>query len=505
MQRAIEFLPEEKFIHVDEWIPEEEDMIFNQTKGAILLPVSDFYNVREQDKGMLDAFVLSSSRCYNSDKMREHFVQYLNYFLKFYDSDKELLSIYFRIKYLIDYEKAYSKEAFMYDIDKYIISNNLLYKVRRMNNDNYKLKLVYKYSKNPVLQYNDEHALALMEISILMVILIPLLTHFIYKNNVVNVKTFLLETFDKLIFMHSSIDIYSKLYETVMSIVNRSAEPHKVLWGMQAIRGKNPSTLGIYTVNNIIRQIIPKYTYADNIICYNYRSILRTLDHQIIDIGYEYNFISLSSSKRDEDFNSEFDKFESHLIKQNEALYIQNKVNCEETMKTIERLYGPFEPELIEFYKKELTRDGKPLINSFQKELIFNLFYKYFGDPISIDAINATDYIKLMIAAKRILDANRMVILPYIISSRVTRLVTRKNINKKEMTKLNLSPFYSLVQKKYNNPKIEKYILSIIAQILSSEFKFIEPGPENKELNGEPIPFIPDYICEEILLYVTLI
>ena len=28
-------------------------------------------------------------------------------------------------------------------------------------------------------------------------------------------------------------------------------------------------------------------------------------------IEYEYNFVSLSSSRRDEDLNSEFDKFES--------------------------------------------------------------------------------------------------------------------------------------------------------------------------------------------------
>lgn len=41
-------------------------------------------------------------------------------------------------------------------------------------------------------------------------------------------------------------------------------------------------------------------------------------------IEYEYSFVSLSSSKRDEDLNSEFDKFESFLAKGDEALLVQN-------------------------------------------------------------------------------------------------------------------------------------------------------------------------------------
>lgn len=42
-----------------------------------------------------------------------------------------------------------------------------------------------------------------------------------------------------------------------------------------------------------------------------YKSILRNTGFQVLDIEYEYSFVSLSSSRRDEDLNSEFDKFES--------------------------------------------------------------------------------------------------------------------------------------------------------------------------------------------------
>ena len=67
-------------------------------------------------------------------------------------------------------------------------------------------------------------------------------------------------------------------------------------------------------------------------------------------------------------------------------------------MKSIETIYGPFTDEEINYYISRLEENGTDtIINSFQKNLIFNLFYKYFGDPMSINNINKVDYVKLMI------------------------------------------------------------------------------------------------------------
>ena len=91
--------------------------------------------------------------------------------------------------------------------------------------------------------------------------------------------------------------------------------------------------------------------------------------------------------------NSEYDKYESFLVKQNESLFLQNKVNANQTMKQIEQLFGPFPQEEIDYYIQRLEEnDSDTIINSFQRNLIFNLFYKYFGDPVSIRSINKVDY-----------------------------------------------------------------------------------------------------------------
>ena len=97
-------------------------------------------------------------------------------------------------------------------------------------------------------------------------------------------------------------------------------------------------------------------------------------------------------------------KYEAGLIRTNEALYLQNRVNSCETMKIIESRFGPFDEKEIEFYRENLKNENGSFINNFQKQLIFNMFYKYFGDVESVYSIvPSTDYIKLMIAAKRIL------------------------------------------------------------------------------------------------------
>ena len=342
----------------------------------------------------------------------------------------------------------------------------------------------------------------MMKLSVLMNCMIPLLCHFMFARNISNSTEFLLSVYDILIDLYD-VDIYNKLYETAISNVLRTAKRNQTIWNMQDIRGINTSIHSLQSVQNVLINIMPKYRYDGNLVHLNYKSIIRNTGFQVLDIEYEFSFVSLSSSRRDEDLNSEFDKFESFLQKADESLLVQNQVACDDAMNQIRMMYGPFDPDEILFYKHRLSDGGKCTVNAFQRDLVFNLFFKYFGDVNTINAINLDDYVTLIIAAKRILEASGMVLLPYILSSKVIRLASRKNINKKELTKLESSPLWENVKNKYRSEKIEKYILSIIAIILSSEFEIIDP--EDLEINGQRIAVIPELICEEVLMYISLV
>ena len=509
LQRGLIKTEPKQFIPCDEWVPQPNDLIFKHIKDAIILPVSDFYGVTDDTE--FDYFHLNiKQRCYNSDDMRAHCTHYLNYFEKFYDEDHELVSIYFKMKYMMDYEsEAYTQIAFVQDIQKYILGPSMRYKVNRMNVDNYCISLSYKNNKNPCLQYTNEHAAMLMEISVFMNMVIPLLTHFIYKHQKdMAIKDFILYVFNIIISQYSDrTDFYSKLYETAITNVAKSKDNHAILWEKQNIRGKSVASHSDYTVNNIILQIIPKYTYNQNLIHFNYKSVNQNIKFQITGIAYEYSFVSLSNNKRDEDLNSEFDKFETYQTKADEALYVQNRINARATMQYIEEKWGPFDPDEIEYYRSKIgnSATGEVHMNAFQLELVFNLFYSYFGDPQSIRAIdNVNDYIKLVIAARRMLELSGLIVLPYIISSKVLRLVTRKNINKKEMINIESSPNWQFVLEKYKNEKIRKKILNLIAAISASEFEIIDYN-DTEGLDGHKIDINTQVIIEEVLTYALLV
>lgn len=485
---------------VDDWIAEEGDKIFTSCKGAFIAPISTYYGIDKDDEAAeIDYFMLSSKkRCYTSPKMQEHLCQYLNYFERYYDKEKELLMIYCHLKPLIDYEPLYDKEQFLYDIRKYILSSSILFKVKQMDDDNYHINLTYK-NNNSSICYSNKHAKILMKISLLINMIIPLIGHFMYVRNIASDNNTILEVYDYLLDIFDHVDIYSKLYETTITNVNNSYKRNVGLWEQQDIRSKNITTHSLYCIENILLNVLPKYVYNENIINYNFSSIDCNNEYQVTGISWEYSFIPLSSSNRDDDNNSEFDKFESLLARQDEALLIHNKVNCEQTMKQIEYMFGPFEDEEIAFYLNELGGEKHP----FQQYLIFNIFYKFFGVPISIKAINIIDYIKLMISAKRLLESYQLRLMPDIISSKIVKFVKKKSINKKELTKFINSTQYELIKDKYRDENIRNSIFSIIATIIASSFKVIDYN--DKDYNGTILDCISNIITEEVGILINLI
>jgi hypothetical protein len=334
-----------------------------------------------------------------------------------------------------------------------------------------------------------------------------LITHFAYKRGIQDIDEFLLDIYDNILYNPQyigSVDIIGKLFETTLSNVSKNAKNNVVVWNKQDIRGKNVAIHSMSAEKNIVLNIIPKYTFAQNMVSLNYTSIQKSNKFQITDIQYEYSYVPLSSSKRDgEDASSDFDKFESNLTHRDESVYLQSKFNYQYVMEKIRRQWGPFDQDEIAYYKNNLKNDNGDIVNYFQRQLVYNLFYKYFGDTVSINAINIDNYIELMLAAKKMLKDYNLGFLPYIVSGHVTKIVSRKVLNKKESADMVASQYYEMVKDKYKNEKILNQILGTIATIITSTFTVIDYN--NKENTGKPLYIDSKIIIEETLLYILLI
>lgn len=523
MKEMCIYVDKSNHIPVDEWDTEEhpaaeEDRIFKNIKGELILPIHELYDIGDSEESkQLDYFAMNSKRSYNSDETREHICRYLNYFEKFYDFDKELLMIIYEIKINIDYIPNYNKNMFLNDINRYIIRNhNLTRKIRHFVDDNYLMHLTNNNYKTPNLQFNNSHAKVLYEISLLTNMYIPLATHYMYIHFIKTseqIQQFMLDLFNLAMIKFEEergIYIYDKLYETATSVVNKSKNPDKLLWEKNMIRGNNTTSQIRDSVQDIILQILPKYTYKNNIINFNYYSSRQCLRFKITDISYEFNFNKLSSSKRDSDMNSEYDRFEARINKKDSGLFLQNKVSAEQTVNNIDIMFGPFYEDEINHYKKKLTIDGNSIINQkLQRQLVGYMYYSMLDDPITFKAVrNHTDYIKLIIAAKRKLLAIGMVFLPYVISSRIIRIANKKVVSKKELLRYQNASLFNQLKDKYSDEKVINKIWELIGSVTSSSFEIIDYDPVNHkptDIDGKTLPMINDIINEEMQFFISTI
>jgi len=497
-----------QFIPVDLWQPQtENEVIVNCKPGFFIAPISVLFNINLGENDKLDYFMLSTKKCYNSAAMRTHLFQYVNYFCNYYDPDWEYVSVLLAIKTKIDRYDAsiYPIEMFFYDMERYILRSDIANRVKKMVDDNYYQDLNYTNIKTPSLQYTNDHAKLLHKMSILMDLCIPLLTNYAYMHKVDSIDDYLLSFYDRILHLDDKIDIYAKLYDTAFTNVMANQKNNQGIWIKQDIRSIDTTTHSTDSVHNIILNIMPKYTFDKNIISFNYASIRKNTSYKITDISFEFSYVAISSSKRDNDSISDFDKFESNLIRMNEGLYLQNKINGEFCMKNIETMFGPFDQAEIDHYTNRILLDenGNYTIDQFQKQLVFSLFYRWFKDTQSIHNINREEYIKLIIAAKKLLTSKNMVILPYIISGKVEKLVQRKSVNKKEKTLVESSPSYPLILEKYKNEDIVNNILSIIATIIASDFSIVDMNPE---IDGKRLDTVAiNAIIEEVETFILMV
>lgn len=499
---------------VDDWIPNPEtgDVVITYNRDVILAPISFTLGMTESSYD-LDAFCLKSKKRY-LDGIKPKLFKYINYFEKFYDPDRELMLVYANIKAQCDLilREEYTEEMFRCDIKRYFLTINpnkptLLSKIRQMNNEQFNVRLKPYGSTNDALCYDTIHVMAMMEMSTIMVILLPIVAHYSYISKQTDFNSFLATVVQMILDLYiPQIDIHAKIQETVMTIVSSLAKNDKKLWDVSQIRGIDTITNTCATVSTILLSSFPKYTYNENPLNYNIAVIKNSISHQITDISFEYDFIVHDSSKRDgEDNSTPLDRFEMQREKSDMGLMIQNQVNCEYTMEHIYQKYRRPSTEEINFYIKELTKGNQQLQpkDGFQRRLILNLWNSEFGDTASIREIEVRDYVALIILAKERLLAANLKIFPYIISGRISKLAAKSFINRKDSTHLEQMEEYQAVQKKYMSPKVMNGVIETIASLLSSEIFIVD---SRDDINNIRIPTEQsDLIIREYLQYILMI
>lgn len=495
----------EKFIRVDDWIPEDDDYLVGYDGKLMLVAFNKLFN-RDEAKDVGRFVIKKESYVKKLDKI----TLYTNYFLKYYDLEKELLLSYFKLKYVIDDKrKKVTTESYIQIMYKILFTDTLIAKIEKMVEDNYYIELnsepKKKYSET--LQIVEDHAKLLMKISVAINLMVPVVFHFINAKSTLKgvgrVKEDLFPYYEPLFSLFDDdILIYNKLLISTMAKVNKNRGGNHTSWDQREIFGMDSLIfMDKLLKDNIISETLFKYRFHKNIV--NFNSVI--LDEQLrffLIEKYDYSLVELSDEK-DADGMSGLDKMEMNSNKIDESLVILSDINITQTIKRLRNSMNIIiSPEEVKFYKKNFK------YNSFQVGLINYYFAKHFGGFRDLGAINKNSLITLLIILKRRLQVNGFVFIPQLLTGNIqNKLNTRTIQNSKFLEKVESSTVYqSLIDDKFAALKEigkEDMILNILSTILNTTFTYVDY--DLAEDLGEKIEIVPDVVCYEFLHFLSLI
>jgi len=488
-----------KFIKVDEWKPSKNDVKVTYDGKLIVIPFDKIFDKTNVDT--LNNFIIKKE---SYVKKLDEITNYINYFIKFYDPDNELLLAYLKLKFLVDNKKNnISISTYIKLIYNILLSDSIVDKIINMVEDNYYIDLTsdtgIKY--NETLEFTKEHAKIMMQISMAMKLMVPVMFHYMNSYGLIKDRKYIYRFYEGLFDLFGGeIDIYNKLWISIYSKVNVNYIRNKTIWAQREIFGTDQLThMNELLKDKIISETMFKYAFNKNIISFNYVVLEKQLRFFLIE-PYQQNRIELSA-KKDLNGLSGLDKLEMNATKMDESTIILSNINIKKTIKRIKKkMHIDIDKEELEFYRKHLK------ITKFQTQLVFYFYANFFNGYRDLNLLNRTQYLKLLIMLKKRLQYQNFIYLPQILTSNIeSRLNSRTIRNDKFLTKIETSSIYqSIISDKYSTlADINKsdMILNLLSTLINTTFTFVDY--DRQDMLGKPIEINQDIVSDEFLNYLN--
>ena len=498
----------ENVVPVDNWKAEGDDKLITHAGKCIIIPFDKL--IDKVNKDTLNIFYISFKDSYV--KRLAQITDFLNYFIKYYDDDNELIMNYLHCKYMIDHKKTKpSRKGIIKWLYKRFVTDSMYKKVQKYVNDNYRIDLAQnkeadkQYSES--LEFTNKHAKELYLISAFIKMLIPLVMHYISvikgKPEVKKLIKYYKPLFE-LVYEKDHVNLYAKMFHSILVKVIFSESNNPVIWGKYAANSLGAEAYAEELLDkNIIVDNVFKFNFDRNIISFNNTIIKTQLEYRCVK-NFGINMREISTEK-DNDGLSYLDKLEMNMYKVDENNIILSKINIKNTIKKLQKKFRfKISKEEVEFYK-EYSSITTSVIG---KTLVFYFYAKYFGGYVDLKQIGRRKYIKLLILMKKWLALNGYIYLNQIISANVGGRINNRMIrNNRNIEKAKRTETYNVFEKeKYStleNSGKEDSILSPLITIMNTQFYFVDYD-EPEKLN-RPLKFNFDILEQEWLDFVDQI
>lgn len=461
-------------------------MISNQ---AIEIRFDKIFKTRNDE---FNIFILKPKQAFYNN--HDLIFPYVNYFMDYYDEDNELLLAYYKIKFMIDRKNNYTKELFIDELYDFILSKSMVKKIRKMVNDNYKLDLSakrkYKYKS---IQFLDEHGLIILEASMAIKMMIPLVTHYIHQMGIIGTDAFLLDAFIKVFgYFEDANNMRNKIYDFTLSKMKKTQSRDKKHWANVEIYGKDLESETDVIYSRMITDIIYKSAFNGNVAAYLAKSINKNIGWMLRE-KFDRNNRTITGVKDSEGL-SDLDKIEMNMSKMDESFIIISDINAEHVIKKLKKKFNiTFEEGEVDFYVEHMQ------LNADQKKLIFQAFARYFGNVRDLHSVPKINISKLVIIFKRMMELKGYVIIQHILTGDMHTNPNLRKLPKKQLKDILDSEIYEFIEKKYNFAKdlvlTNKSFSDVLNRILNSDVRVVDyaRGTDFKNINMEKYKLLIEY------------
>lgn len=515
------------FIRVDEWHRDPKDAYIYAENGNIKLNLdkcipNSIKRMREQDQqGTEDLGTFSMSRVAFKNAI-DLIVNYIDYFIEFYDDDKELPSLYIHWKKIIDSgKKTLTPGEYQHMLLKNIFQeSNIKKNIYRMVEDNYYIDITVDEKSGRRFEskedFSNENVKRFLAISMAMKLIIPPSDHYATISCFMDQKGsslngLITNLFVDLMYKVGDVrgddgadELLEKLYIFIEKKAMKHVKDNQPLWEQEsALRG--------VTENSHIDTLIIKFIIYDNFFKLRFnnsmtaflKSIVNLQLHCTIEVTtYDATPIRIDTTKGPDGIAAGLHKAEQQLAKIDESMSIIADKALNDIIDKMEKEVGGIDKDELDYYEKYLIHS-----DWFHSYLLTNMFAKEFDGFQEQKIMSNIQYVKLVIIGKRRLLRQGYVELPWLLSSTPQgKLSNRLLRNTRILNKIKASETHQkLMDDKYRclkNFKDDEDI-AVISKVLNNAYLFNEY--EKPELFGEPIEFDEDVIGAELQQFIDSI
>lgn len=495
---------------LDGWVPNDDQTYMVFDNDVVIARYDKYLGLQPDSR--LKVYIIDKK--HYRDRMND-ICNVINYFLTYFDKEKELFHSSLSVKFIIDQKTNMSINAFKKMVLDRIITESFIKKIKTMADHLYTINIDTdeegKYKSTP--KITNVQAKLIVAVSFAIRCILPLCIHYSDTNNNFQNKKDYIPCFDKIImkiikkFEKDDVEIFGAICRFVKYRVDRSYNADigicikkKQLYGI---------TKELYLEEVIHEVILVKSLYK---LEYN-RSVVSFIDGVIF--LYHYNFkienfkfkpveIDMNDNNDEDEHISHAEAIEMSVYRVDESNALINEVNTAQVIRDIEKRFNiDISQEEFDFYNENVK------ISSVT-QLFLNSFYsRFFHDSNAIYEINRYATIELLIYMKKYLQYRGMIIIPQLCTAKVRGKYKENAIkNSKFIEKITTSSVWNnIIEKSYTyikelNQK-EDPIIKRLSSFVNSTFEFVD---FNEAVNGMVYEDVDqDLIIEEFSLFLSII